>query len=111
MDQTTHDARPRSSGTDLVRLTISPVVLSPLGPGGPPVLDVNEIQPVAIERAVAWAKVRGYDKLVGTITAVFDAEPPESGFTTIINKPHQLIVIATWPWAPSGQRSQDGDAK
>jgi hypothetical protein len=48
--------------------------------------------------------VRGYDRLSTAIEELLGGEPPESGFAAVINKPHSLLLLATWPWRPNRQR-------
>lgn len=73
-------------------------------------LDVEEPDATgAVERVNAWPQARGYARLQRAIEEVLGTTP-ESGFAAIINKPHSLMVLATWPWAPAGheQRTTHG---
>lgn len=90
-----------------VRLTVSEIDLMSQRPGEV-LLDVTEAAPEAVARAVAWAHVRGYDRLSISMGRAFGGEPPESGFAAIINKPHQLLVTVTWPWAPDVRQKPTG---
>lgn len=87
-----------------VRLTISEIDLTSRRTGDV-LLDVTEAAPQAVARAIAWAHVRGYDRLSISMDRAFGGEPPESGFAAIINKPHQLLVMVTWPWAPASRQT------
>jgi hypothetical protein len=44
--------------------------------------------------------VRGYDRLISSIERMLGGPAPKSGFCAVINKPYQLLIFATWPWAP-----------
>lgn len=67
-------------------------------------LDVEEADAAtATERVSAWAQTRGYTKLRHAVEEVL-ATAPETGFAAIINKPHSLMSLATWPWAPTDKR-------
>ncbi len=83
-----------------VRLSVSQLDLQQLGRPGTILLDVVEDDETVGERATAWAKVRGYDRLVPTLERMFAGPPPASGFAALINRPHALVVFATWPWCP-----------
>lgn len=64
-------------------------------------VDLDEPNAAAArERATAWAEVRGYDNAVPAIHRLLTGEPPDSGYAALINKPHQLLIMAVWPWAP-----------
>lgn len=68
-------------------------------------LDVEEADAAAAaERVSAWAQARGYTKLRRAVEELLGTAP-ESGFAAVINKPHSLMVLATWPWAPTEERS------
>lgn len=86
-----------------VRLSISQVRLEALHEPGTVLLDVEDNHEHVRATAIAWAQVRGYQALAGTIDRALGGPPPVSGYAAVINKPHALLVLATWPWAPARQ--------
>ncbi len=91
----------------VVRLTVSKVDLEGSSRHSAPLLDLEDTAAAVVETARAWAQVRGYDSLAPTIERVFGGDPPKSGFAVLINKPHSLLVMATWPWYPSRPSTWD----
>ncbi len=90
-----------------VRLTITRIVLTDPNQPGEVLLDLQETTQTALERAIAWAEVQGYDGLDAALTRSLGGEPPSAGFVGVLNKPHSLLVLATWPWCPQpGPRSR-----
>lgn len=84
-----------------VRLSVTQVnVADPTAPGTL-LLDITEQSKAVADRAIAWAQVQGYDQLVPSLQRVLDGAPPTSGFAAVVNKPYQLLVLATWPWCPT----------
>lgn len=84
-----------------VRLSVTQLDSQQWGRPGTVLLDVLEDDETVTERAIAWATVRGYDRLIPALTRTLDGPPPESGFAAVINRPHALLVLATWPWCPT----------
>ena len=84
-----------------VRLSVTQLDPQQLGRPGTILLDVIEDDAAVAERAIAWATVRGYDRLVPALRSILGGPAPESGFAAVINKPHSLLVFATWPWCPT----------
>lgn len=89
-----------------VRLSVTRIDLTDPRTPGALLLDVEETADVAQERARAWALVRGFDRLTSAIEEVFAGPAPESGYTFIINKPHSLLLLVTWPWAQMDQAAR-----
>lgn len=84
-----------------VRLSITELTsLSPIELGTC-VLEVEEEAGIARERAIAWLTVRDLKELIPNIERILSDPPPEDGFAALINKPNKLLVLASWPWAPS----------
>jgi hypothetical protein len=85
-----------------VRLTVTRLDLGDLATPGTTLLDVMEPEETLVERAVAWAKVNGYDRLIPSLERTLACDPPPaSGYAAVINKPYSLLVFATWPWCPN----------
>lgn len=84
-----------------VRLSVTRIDPTHLGKPGAILLDVIEEDETVAERAIAWATVRGYDRLVPGLERTLGGPPPEAGFMAVINRPHALLVFATWPWCPT----------
>lgn len=63
-------------------------------------VDVIDDDALAADHAIAWATARGYHQLVGALGRMFAGEPPQSGFASIINRTHALLVFTSWPWCP-----------
>lgn len=84
-----------------VRLSVTQLVPGQMGRPGTVLLDVIEDDATVTDRAVAWAIVRGYDRLIPALRHTLGGPAPESGFAAVINKPHSLLVFATWPWCPT----------
>lgn len=82
-----------------VRLTIERVDLSDVGGGNEVLLDLTETGGTVLDRAVAWAEVRGYTRLTPALKHVLRT-PPAGGWCAVINVPHSLAILATWPWCP-----------
>ena len=88
-----------------MRLSVTRIDLKDPGTPGQLLLELDEeSSAAAVTRATAWAQVRGYDRLSTAIEELLGGEPPESGFAAVINKPHSLLLLATWPWRPNRQR-------
>lgn len=87
-----------------IRLSITRIDIKDFTKPGELLLDLEENAAVAVQRARAWAQVRGYDSLVPTMERTLGGEPPQSGFSITINKPYNLLIVATWPWAPPSIR-------
>lgn len=85
---------------ETVRLSVTKLDLEELGQPGELLLDLEETTETAAERAIAWAQVRGYDRLVPVLERTLSGPAPESGFAVVLNKPHELLIFATWPWCP-----------
>lgn len=83
-----------------VRLSVTRIDVASVRRPGELLLDVEEKSAVALERASAWAAVRGYDRLAVVLEDIFAGEPPAAGYAAVINKPHGLLIFVTWPWAP-----------
>ena len=65
-------------------------------------LDVADDDSTAVfEQGLAWAQVRGYTRLDAGLKWMFSQDVPVEGFAALINKPHSVKVIVTWPWAPA----------
>ena len=84
----------------IVRLSVSRIDVADLRCRGELVLNIEDVSAVVFERACAWAAVRGFDRLAAAWENIFSGEPPESGFLVVINKPHGVLLMVTWPWAP-----------
>lgn len=80
-----------------VRLTITRIVLTDMNQPGEVLLDLQETTRTALDRAIAWAEVQGYGGLDDALMRSLGDEPPSAGFVGVINKPHSLLVLATWP--------------
>lgn len=82
-----------------VRLTIDRRDLSVPGLPGEVLLDITETDETILDRAVAWAQVRGYDRLTPSLESLFKKDHRD-GWCAVINRPHSLVILATWPWCP-----------
>ena len=87
----------------IVRLSITQLHSLNRRERGELLLDVEEEPEVAVQRATAWAQVRGLDELVPVIERMFRRPPPDSGQVFVINKRNKLLIWVTWPWA-AGER-------
>lgn len=84
--------------TDLVRLTIEKIDTTNIAAGPTEVLlDLTETDETVLSRATAWASVQGYTRLIPSLELVFN-QPHTDGWAAILNKPHSLAILATWPW-------------
>lgn len=61
----------------------------------------DEEQAGVYEAGQAWATVRGYERTLLALYDMFAGDPPESGWHMTFHKPHQLVLLARWPWAPA----------
>lgn len=43
--------------------------------------------------------MRGYTRLNPSLERIL-SEPSKDGWSAVINKPHSLAILATWPWCP-----------
>lgn len=50
--------------------------------------------------ARAWAKVRGFHQLDETIGDFMQTASSPEGYVGLTNKPPELYILMTWPWAP-----------
>ena len=62
-----------------VRLSVTQLDPQQLGRPGTILLDVIEDDATVAERAIAWATVRGYDRLVPALQSILGGPAPESG--------------------------------
>ncbi len=92
---------PHGLGRSQVRLSVTQVNMADLTAPGTLLLDLTEQSGAVADRAIAWAQVQGYDQLVPSLQRVLGGAPPASGFAAVVNKPYQLLVLATWPWCPT----------
>ncbi len=84
-----------------VRLSVTRVDLADLTTPGTLLLDLTEESEEVADRAIAWAQVQGFEQLIPSLKRVMGGAPPASGFVVVVNKPYQLLVLATWPWCPT----------
>lgn len=84
-----------------VHLRIIEVNISNISHDGNLVLDVQAPSVEAFEQATAWAEVRGYTRLSQALEWFFTNKAPVDGYAALINKPHSLKIVVTWPWAPA----------
>lgn len=92
---------PEDVEADLVRLSVSRLVEGRPSDVGEILLDVQESNATVAERAISWATVQGYERLIPGLQQMLTGEPPQSGFAAVINKRYSLLVLATWPWCPT----------
>lgn len=94
-----HDRHSRASLRDQVRLSVTTLDQENPGRPGDLLLDVIEEESVVADRAIAWAQAQGYDRLVPALERNLRGPTPESRFIAVINVPHSLLMLATWPGA------------
>lgn len=59
--------------------------------------DITDTEENELSGVLAWCRGEGYDRLREPLGVMFESEVPESGYSLLINRPHRLMVIATWP--------------
>lgn len=92
-----HDRLIRASLRSGVRLSVTTLNKDNPRQPGELLLDVTETKSLVADRAIAWAQTQGYNQLVPVLERNLRGPEPENGFLAVINVPHSLLVLATWP--------------
>jgi hypothetical protein len=67
----------------------------------PRLLDITDDPWIVGQTATAWAEVHGYESIIPAIKRTVPPSP-DTGFSVVVNRPHQLIIYARWAWADTG---------
>lgn len=84
-----------------VQAIVAAVDISHLAGSGEVLLALEDEQAAVHETLIAWSQVREYTSFKRVIDRELGGEPPTSGFSIVLNKPHSLILRCVWESGPA----------